>query len=118
DLVTTDVMPGPACRLPQLPCPVDPVVVVPQGAQHRAQLGVPDRTRRGRASPGGVVGAHSHLHPCCAQHGADGLDCETHAVDDVAAVGVDERDYLLCWRSSSAMLLCQSRAVMRLLGGR
>jgi hypothetical protein len=36
------------------------------------------------------------------QHLADGLDPEPPAIDHVVAVDVDEREYLLSWRSSSA----------------
>src|SRR5690606_20826026 len=76
---------------------VDAVVVLPQPAQHHAQLAVTNGPRAGRAGLGGVVAARGHL-----QHPADGLDPEPATVDDVVLVGVDEGDYLLEGRSSSA----------------
>ena len=96
DLVTADVVAGPAGGLPQLAGPVDPVVVLPQLQQHRRHHRVAAGPRRRRAGLGRVVGARGHLHACRSQDGADGLDPE------LVAVGVDERDYFLCWRSSSA----------------
>lgn len=58
------------------------------------------RTPRGegRTRLRGLVGARGHP-----QHAADGLHPERDTVDDVGAVGFDERDYLRCWRSSSAV---------------
>src|SRR5690606_25510681 len=75
----------------------DAVVVLPEHHQLRDQGRVADRTRRRRTIAGRVVGARSHL-----QHAADGLDSERATLDDIVLVRVDERDYFLCWRSSSA----------------
>src|SRR5690606_9596401 len=102
DLVPADVVSGPTSGLPQLPRPVDAVVVFPQLAQRRGQFSVAPGTCRRPARLGGVVGARRHLQPCVGQDRADGLDSELLALHDVVAVGVDERHYLLCWRSSSA----------------
>src|SRR5262245_45613630 len=96
DLITSDVVAGTAGCFPQLARPVDAVVVLPQLAQRWADHGVTAGPRRRRPGLGVVVRARGHLHPCAAQDGADGLDPE------LAAVGVDEGDYFLCWRSSSA----------------
>src|SRR5215213_4833713 len=71
--------------------PLDPVVLLPQGPQAGHERRVPSGPGRGPASLGRVIRARRHL-----QHGADGLDAE------LVAVRVDERDYLLCWWSSSA----------------
>src|SRR5262249_18926429 len=95
-LIAADVVTGPTCRLPQLAHPVDAVVVLPQRHQGRPQDGVTAGRRRRGAGIGVVVGAGGHRHPCSAQDGADGLDPE------LLALGVDELDYFLCWRSSSA----------------
>src|SRR6476469_8145716 len=96
NLIAAHVVTGPACRFPQLVRPVDAVVVLPQLDQGRTQDGVTAGPLRRSAGLGRVVGARSHRHPCGAQDDADGLDPE------LLAVGVDEVDYFLCWRSSSA----------------
>lgn len=59
----------------------------------------PDRAGPRRRLPvlDPVVAARGHL-----QHAADELDPQTSARDDLVAVGVDERGYFWCWRSSSA----------------
>jgi hypothetical protein len=60
-------------------------------------------------SPDRSGGARSDLQSCLGQDRADGLDSELLAVDDLVTMGVDERDYLLCWRSSLT-LVCAFRA--------
>src|ERR1700709_2340158 len=81
----------------ELAGPVDAVVVLPERDQPWGQLRATDGSRRGRSVLGGVVGARGHL-----QHAADELDPEWSSFDDIGAEGVDERDYLRYWRSSSA----------------
>jgi len=95
-LISPDVMAGSAGCFPQLARPVDAVVVLPELAQRRPKLGVTLGSCRRSPGLGVVVGARGHRHPCGVQDGADGLDPE------LGAVGVDEVDYFLCWRSSSA----------------
>ena len=97
DLVPADVVAGAAGRLPDLPGAVDPVVVLPQLPHDRAHHLITLVPRRGLAVLDRVVAARGHL-----QHAADELDPQTPAGDDIVAVGVDERGYFLCWRSSSA----------------
>src|SRR5690606_19291750 len=63
----------------------------------RDQLRVALGPARRRPVAGGVVGARSHL-----QRLADGLDPEPTTIHEIVLVGRDERDYLRCWRSSSA----------------
>lgn len=95
-LVTADVVAGTAGGFPELAGSIYPVVVVPElgddRLHHRVALG-PCRRSSGLVR---VIRARGHLHACRSQDGADGLDPE------LVAVGVDERDYFLCWRSSSA----------------
>lgn len=91
DLVPAHLPAGPDRGLPELAGPVDAVVVLPELAQHRSQHAVAHLPGRGWSGLGRVVRARRHL-----QHAADGLDAE------LVAVRVDERDYFLCWRSSSA----------------
>ena len=97
DLVPADVVPGAAGGLPQLAGTVDPVVVLPQLAVSCGPSAA-SRCGPGRRWPGlgRVVGARSDLHLRRGRMVHDRLDPEARAV------GVDERDYLLCWRSSSA----------------
>src|ERR1700756_554990 len=96
DLVTADIVAGAPCCFPQLASTVDPVVVLPQLLKHRCHDRVPAGPGRRGSRLDRIVGARSHRHPCRAQDGADGLDPE------LLAVSVDERDYFLCWRESSA----------------
>ena len=96
NLITAHVVAVPACGFPQLVRPVAAVVVLSQLDQGRAQDGVTARPRRRRPRLGRVVRTRGHLHTRRRQRGADGLDPE------LAAVVVDEVDYFLCWRSSSA----------------
>ena len=96
DLVTADVVAGTPGRLPELPGPVDPVVVLPELAA------APDPITASRRPAPTAAGSWSRSRcsgppaPLRSQDGADGLDPE------LVAVGVDEGDYFLCWRSSSA----------------
>ena len=96
DLIAADVMPGAAGGLPQFASTVDPVIVLPQLRHDRSHHRIPLGPCRGGPRLGRVVGARGHRHACAAQDRADGLDPE------LVAVGVDEGDYFLCWRSSSA----------------
>ena len=84
--------------------------VVPGSRRHQADDLIALVPHRGRTVLDRVVVARGHL-----QHTADELDPQTPAGDDIVAVGVDEPGYFLCWRSSSAMLLCQLRLARRLL---
>ncbi len=111
-LISTDVITGTLSRLPDLPRTVDPVVVLPQLLHDRTEDLIALVPCRGLTVLDRVVAARGHL-----QHAADELDPQTPAGDDIVAVGVDERGYFLCWRSSSAMLLCQLRVARRLLEG-
>lgn len=95
-LIAPDVMTSAAGGFPQLACPVDAVVVRPQLFEGSSSRCVAAHPRRWGPGFGRVVGARGHPHACRSQDGADGLDPE------FLAVGVDERDYFLCWRSSSA----------------
>ena len=97
DLVAADVVTRASRGLPDLPCPVDPVVGFPQLPHHRAHHRVTSGTGRWLPALDLVVAAGGHL-----QHAADELDPQPPTRDDVVAVGVDERGYFLCWRSSSA----------------
>ncbi len=97
DLVAADVMAPASGGLPDLPGAVNPVVVLPQLTHHRAHHLIALGTGRRLTILELVVAARGHL-----QHGADELDPQTPTRDDVVAVGVDERGYFLCWRSSSA----------------
>ncbi len=97
DLIAADVVAAAVGGLPDLAGPVDAVVVFPQLSHHRSHHGVALGPRRGLPVLELVVAARGHL-----QHAADELDPQTTARDDVVAVGVDERGYFLCWRSSSA----------------
>ncbi len=90
DLITADVMAGAAGGLPQLAHALDPVVVLPERPQHRAQEGVTLGPRRRGARLDLVVGAGGRLHACRSQDRADGLDPEL-----LAAI-VDDVDYFLC----------------------
>src|SRR5450755_1762557 len=96
-LVTANVDPGAPGGLPQLPRPIDLIVGLPQLHQPQTKLSVAHSAPGRRPVPSGVVGARSHL-----QHLTDGLDSEPSCVHNVVLVGVDERHYLRCWRSSSA----------------
>ena len=65
DLITADVVAGPAGGFPQLAGPVDAVVVLPQSCtQRRTHDRVTAGPRDGRARLGRVVGARGHRHPC------------------------------------------------------
>jgi hypothetical protein len=96
-LVPADVVSGTLSRLPNLPRTVDPVVVLPQLPHDRADEFIALGPCRGLAVFDRVVAARGHL-----QHAADELDPQAPPGHDIVAVGVDERGYFLCWRSSSA----------------
>ena len=68
--------------------PVDAIVGLPEFDQLRDQHLVPPGTSRRLAGLCGVVTARSHL-----QQGADELDSEPAAFNQVVLVRVDERDY-------------------------
>src|SRR5271166_3139483 len=95
-LVAAHVVAGPTSCFPQLMSPVHAIVVLPQRHQRWTQQRATAGARRRRPGFGVVVGAWGRRHLCASQHGADGLDPE------LVAAGVDEGDYFLCWRSSSA----------------
>jgi hypothetical protein len=95
-LIATDVMTIATSRFPEFAGPIDAVVVFPELAQRRPEDGVAQGPRRWDPGFGVVVGAQGHLQACAAQDRADGLDPE------LPAIVVDEIDYFLCWRSSSA----------------
>ena len=95
DLIALHVMACPTCRFPQLVRPVDAVVVLPQLDKGRTQDGVALGPLRQAAGLGRVVvlGATDTL---LIAGRCRWLDPEP------LAVVVDEIDYFLCWRSSSA----------------
>src|ERR1019366_4951216 len=96
-LVTTDVEVGSAGGLPELAPAIDRVVVFPELGQRGAQLGVAQCPVRRRPGLGGVIGGGGEL-----QLRADRLDPPSTPTSPVVPVGVDEGDYFLCRRASSA----------------
>jgi hypothetical protein len=96
-LVPADVVAGPLRRLGQLAPAVDGVVVLPELLKLGPEVGVADRPGRGRPNLGGVVGGRGDL-----QLLADRLDSPSTPTGLIVAVGVDEGDYLVRRRSSSA----------------
>lgn len=90
NLVPADRVAGPDRALPQLPGPVDPIVVLPQVPQDRPKAGITARTGGYRPGLERVIGARSHLQISVAERSADGLDSECRALDDVMSIGVDE----------------------------
>ena len=84
-------------RLPDLACPVDPEVVLPQLPHHRPHDRITLRPCRRFPLLDLVVAARGHLQNC-----ADALDPQTPTLDDIVAVSVNERGYFLCWRPGSA----------------
>jgi len=96
-LVPTDAEIGSEGRLVELPASVDRVVGDPDREQHREERRVGDRACRGRARLLRVVGGGGDLE--CLQ---DRLDPPSTPTGCCVPVGVDEGDYLFCWRSSSA----------------
>ena len=96
-LVPADVMAGPAGRLGQLAPAVDRVVVRPQLDQLGAELGVSQRPGREGPGLGVVVGGGGDL-----QLLADRLDPPSKPTGLIVPMGIDEGDYFLCRRSSSA----------------
>src|SRR5512142_576202 len=96
-LITPDIDSRAPGGLPELPRPIDLVVGLPDLHQPRHQLLIALSTRRRHPVLGRVVRARSHL-----QHLANGLYPEPAPVHHVVLVRLDERNYLRCWRSSSA----------------
>ena len=96
-LVPADVVAGPPRRLGQLAASVDRVIVHPESDQQRDEDGVTESTRRGRPGLGVVVGGGGDL-----EQFADRLDPPSTPTGLTVAVGVDEGDYFVRRRSSSA----------------
>ena len=91
EVVAADVVAGSPSGYPQLACPIDRIVGLPQRQQHRHQLSVAHSPRRLRPALGGPIHGRSHL-----QRGADGLNSE------LIAVLVNEPHSHRCRRSSFA----------------
>jgi hypothetical protein len=71
--------------------------VLPEFLKLGPEVGIADRPGRGRPNLGGVVGGRGDL-----QLLADRLDSPSTPTGLIVAVGVDEGDYLVRRRSSSA----------------
>ena len=96
-LVPADVVAGPVGRLGQLAPSVDRVVVLEELFELGPELGVADCPSRGRPNLGGVVGGRGDRELL-----ADRLDSPSTPTGLIVPVGVDEGDYLVRRRSSSA----------------
>src|SRR5665213_1782878 len=97
DLVPTDVDVPAAGRLPELAASVDGVVLLPEGPELRADGGVSRGSGIRWSGLGRPVGGGDDL-----QLFADRLDPPATPIGLPVPMGVDEGDYFLCRRSSSA----------------
>ena len=102
DRAAGDVVPVAAQPKPQLARAEDLALLLPRGQDDRLPPLIRHRPRRLAAPSGGVVRRWGDLHAMLGQHRADRLDTPSQPAVGALPVLVDEDDYLLCGRSSSA----------------